>query len=97
MRQLKPVIQDAADRINDPMIDDDAQAIKATVLIYRITKQAIQANSVEKEPIVPSQNGSNTNGSNTNGSNTNGSNTIVTGDDIRDEMNRKMRNEGYLR
>ncbi len=92
MRQLKPVIQDAADRINDPMIDDDAQAIKATVLIYRITKQAIQANSVEKEPIVPSQNGSNTNGSNTNGSN-----TIVTGDDIRDEMNRKMRNEGYLR
>jgi hypothetical protein len=87
MRQLKPVIQDAADRINDPMIDDDAQAIKATVLIYRITKQAIQANSVEKEPIVPSQNGSNTNGSN----------TIVTGDDIRDEMNRKMRNEGYLR
>ena len=92
MRQLKPVIQDAADRIKDPMIDDDAQAIKATVLIYRITKQAIQANSVEKEPIVPSQNGSNTNGSNTNGSN-----TIVTGDDIRDEMNRKMRNEGYLR
>ena len=92
MRQLKPVIQDAADRINDPMIDDDAQAIKATVLIYRIIKQAIQANSVEKEPIVPSQNGSNTNGSNTNGSN-----TIVTGDDIRDEMNRKMRNEGYLR
>ena len=92
MRQLKPVIQDAADRINDPMIDDDAQAIKATVLIYRITKQAIQANSVEKEPIVPSQNGSNTNGSNTNGSN-----TIVTGDDIRDEMNRKMRNEVYLR
>ena len=82
MRQLKPVIQDAADRINDPMIDDDAQAIKATVLIYRITKQAIQAHSVEKKPIVPSHNGSN---------------TIVTGDDIRDEMNRKMRNEGYLR
>lgn len=82
MRQLKPVIQDAADRINDPMIDDDVQAIKATVLIYRITKQAVQAHSVEKEPIVPSQNGSN---------------TIVTGDDIRDEMNRKMRNEGYLR
>lgn len=84
MRQLKPVIQDAADRINDPMIDDDAQAIKATVLIYRITKQAIQAHSVEKGPIVPSQT-------------QNGSNTIVTGDDIRDEMNRKMRNEGYLR
>lgn len=35
MRQLKPVIQDAADRINDPMIDDDVQAIKDIVVIER--------------------------------------------------------------
>lgn len=43
MRQLKPVIQDAADRINDPMIDDDVQAIKYIVVIERNVKEAIQA------------------------------------------------------
>lgn len=39
MRQLKPVIQDAADRINDPMIDDDVQAIKDIVVIERKVKE----------------------------------------------------------
>ena len=39
MRQLKPVIQDAADRINDPMIDDDVQAIKDIVVIVVIERK----------------------------------------------------------
>jgi len=75
MRQLKPVIQDAADRINDPMIDNNIQATKAIVLINRTTQQAVQAHLVEKKPIESSQNRSN---------------TIVTGEDIRKEMNREI-------
>lgn len=75
MRQLKPVIQDAADRINDPMIDDNIQAIKAMVLIDKTTQQAVQAHLVQKESIVSSQNRSN---------------TIVTGEDIRKVMNREI-------
>lgn len=51
MRQLKPVIQDAADRINDPMIDNNIQAIKAIVLINRTTQQAVQAHLVEKNQL----------------------------------------------
>ena len=47
MRQLKPVIQDAADRINDPMIDDDVQAIKDIVVIERKVKEAIQSHLEE--------------------------------------------------
>lgn len=49
MRQLKPVIQDAADRINDPMIDDDVQAIKDIVVIERKVKEAIQAHKAQEE------------------------------------------------
>lgn len=75
MRQLKPAIQNAADRINDPMIDDDnIQAIKAMVLIDKTTQQAVQAHLVQKK-IVSSQNRGN---------------TIVTGEDIRKEMNREI-------
>lgn len=75
MRQLKPVIQDAADRINDPMVDDNIQAIKAMVLIDKTTQQAVQEHLVKKESIVSSKNRSN---------------TIVTGEDIRNEMNREI-------
>lgn len=81
MRQLKPVIQDAADRINDPMIDDDVQAIKDIVVIERKVKEAIQAHKEEELTTAHEDN----------------QNTIVTGEDIRNEMNRKIRDEGYLR
>ncbi len=49
MRQLKPVIQDAADRINDPMIDDDVQAIKDIVVIERKVKEAIFKHTKHKK------------------------------------------------
>lgn len=83
MRQLKPVIQDAADRINDPMIDDDVQAIKDIVVIERKVKEAIQANQAQEEELTTAHEDN--------------QNTIVTGEDIRNEMNRKIRDEGYLR
>lgn len=82
MRQLKPVIQDAADRINDPMIDDDVQAIKDIVVIERKVKEAIQAYQAQEELTTAHEDNQN---------------TIVTGEDIRNEMNRKIRDEGYLR
>lgn len=83
MRQLKPVIQDAADRINDPMIDDDVQAIKDIVVIERKVKKAIQAHKAQEEELTTAHEDN--------------QNTIVTGEDIRNEMNRKIRDEGYLR
>ena len=83
MRQLKPVIQDAADRINDPMIDDDVQAIKDIVVIERKVKEAIQAHKAQEEELTSAHEDN--------------QNTIVTGEDIRNEMNRKIRDEGYLR
>ena len=75
MRQLKPVIQDTADRINDHMMDNNIQAIKTMVLIDKTTQQAVQLHLIQKESIVSSQNESN---------------TIVTGEDIRKEMNREI-------
>ncbi len=83
MRQLKPVIQDAADRINNPMIDDDVQAIKDIVVIERKVKEAIQAHKAQEEELTTAHEDN--------------QNTIVTGEDIRNEMNRKIRDEGYLR
>ena len=83
MRQLKPVIQDAADRINDPMIDDDVQAIKDIVVIERKVKEAIQAHKAQEEELTTAHEDN--------------QNTIVTGEDILNEMNRKIRDEGYLR
>lgn len=83
MRQLKPVIQDAADRINDPMIGDDVQAIKDIVVIERKVKEAIQAHKAQEEELTTAHEDN--------------QNTIVTGEDIRNEMNRKIRDEGYLR
>ncbi len=77
MRQLKPVIQDAADRINDPMIDDDVQAIKAIVVIERNVKEAIQAYKAHLKEEQTTAHKDN-------------QNTIVTGGDIRKEMNREI-------
>lgn len=74
MRQLKPVIQDAADRINDPMIGDDVQAIKDIVVIERKVKEAIQAHKAQEEELTTAHEDN--------------QNTIVTGEDIRNEMMR---------
>lgn len=76
MRQLKPVIQDAADRINDPMIDDDVQAIKYIVVIERNVKEAIQAYQAQEEELTTAHEDN--------------QNTIVTGGDIRKVMNREI-------
>ncbi len=75
MKQLKPAIQDAADRINDDMVANNVDAIKAMVIIDRITKDAIREHAIQKETITNSK-----------GNNR----TIVTGDDIRKEMNREI-------
>lgn len=75
MRQLKPVIQDAADRINDPMIDDDVQAIKYIVVIERNVKEAIQAHQAQEELTTAHEDNQN---------------TIVTVKEICDLMNREI-------
>lgn len=75
MRQLKPVIQDAADRINDPMIDDDVQAIKDIVVIERKVKEAIQAYQAQEELTTAHEDNQN---------------TIVTVKEICDLMNREI-------
>ncbi len=76
MRQLKPVIQDAADRINDPMIDDDVQAIKYIVVIERNVKEAIQAHQAQEEELTTAHEDN--------------QNTIVTVKEICDLMNREI-------
>lgn len=76
MRQLKPVIQDAADRINDPMIDDDVQAIKDIVVIERKVKEAIEAYKAQEEELTTAHEDN--------------QNTIVTVKEICDLMNREI-------
>ncbi len=75
MRQLKGAIQDSADRINDPMISDNISAIKAMVVIEKNVKEAIQAHLERKELTTAHEVNQN---------------TIVTGEDIRNEMNREI-------
>lgn len=75
MKQLKPVIQDAADRMNDDMVANNVNAIKAMVIIDRVTKDAVRAHKIQKESIATSKEKTN---------------TIVTGEDIRKEMNREI-------
>lgn len=75
MRQLKPVIQDVADKINDATISNNIDAIKLMVILERTTIEAIQKYNKKKELINLSQ-----------GYN----NPIVTGEDIRKEMNREI-------
>lgn len=65
------------------MIDDDVQAIKDIVVIERKVKEAIQAHKAQEEELTTAHEDN--------------QNTIVTGEDIRNEMNRKIRDEGYLR
>lgn len=75
MRQLKGAIQDIADRMNDPIINDNITAIKTMVVIDKNIKEAVQNHLKKKEEI--------------NSLNTN-ENIIVTGDDMRQAMNREI-------
>ena len=60
MRQLKGTIQDAADRINDPMVDDNISAIKAMVVIDKNIQEAIKAHDERNEQISAQNNKQNT-------------------------------------
>lgn len=75
MRQLKGVVQDTADRINDSIISDNISAIKAMVVIDKNVQEAIQTHLQKKQKDMASQTNEN---------------IIVTGDEIRSEMNREM-------
>ena len=75
MRQLKGVIQDTADRINDPIISDNISAIKAMAVIDKNVQEAMQTNLEKKQKDMASQTNEN---------------IIVTGDEIRSEMNREI-------
>lgn len=76
MRQLKPVIQDAADRINDEMIVDNIDAIKAMVIIDRTTRDAIRNYWIKKDKITAPLDEE--------------KNPIVTIEDIKNAMNREI-------
>ena len=76
MRQLKPVIQDAADRINDEMISNNIDAIKAMIIIDRSTREAIREHLAEKDRITTSPSDER--------------NPIVTMEDIKNAMNREI-------
>ena len=75
MKQLKGAIQDVADRVNDPIVSDNISAIKAMIIIDRNIQEAIQVHEERKEEISSQRVNEN---------------TIVTGEDIRNEMNREI-------
>ena len=75
MRQLKGAIQDTADKINDPIISDNISAIKAMAVIDKNVQEAMQTNLEKKQKDMASQTNEN---------------IIVTGDEIRSEMNREI-------
>lgn len=75
MKQLKGAIQDVADRVNDPIVSDNISAIKAMIIIDRNIQEAIQVHEKRKEEISNQRVNEN---------------TIVTGEDIRNEMNREI-------
>lgn len=83
MSQLQGAIQYVANRINVISGNDDITAIKDIVVIERKVKEAIQAYQAQEEELTTAHEDN--------------QNTIVTGEDIRNEMNRKIRDEGYLR
>ncbi len=76
MRGLKSVIQNIADRINDPIVEDNISAIKVMAIEDKRIQEAIQDYRTKQEQIT----------SNTKSN----ENTIVSGDDIRREMNREI-------
>lgn len=76
MSQLQGAIQYVANRINVISGNDDITAIKDIVVIERKVKEAIQAHKAQEEELTTAHEYN--------------QNTIVTGKDIRDEMNREI-------
>lgn len=77
MSQLQGAIQYVANRINVISGNDDITAIKDIVVIKRNVNEAIQAHQAHLEEEQTTAHEDN-------------QNTIVTGKDIRDEMNREI-------
>lgn len=77
MSQLQGAIQYVANRINVISGNDDITAIKDIVVIKRNVNEAIQAHQAHLEEEQTTAHKDN-------------QNTIVTGKDIRDEMNREI-------
>lgn len=87
MSQLQGAIQYVANRMN-AISGNDITAIKDMVVINGNVNKAMQAHQAHqahlKEELTTQYHEDN-------------QNTIVTGEDIRNEMNRKIGDEGYLR
>ena len=83
MSQLQGAIQYVANRMNAISGNDDITAIKDMVVTKGNVNKAIQAHKAQEEELTTAHKDN--------------QNTIVTGEDIRNEMNRKIRDEGYLR
>mgnify|MGYP000805109218 CR=1 FL=1 len=83
MSQLQGAIQYVANRMNAISGNDDITAIKDMVVTKGNVNKAIQAHKAQEEELTTAHEDN--------------QNTIVTGEDIRNEMNRKIRDEGYLR
>ena len=83
MMQLQGAIQYVANRMNAISGNDDITAIKDMVVTKGNVNKAIQAHKAQEEELTTAHEDN--------------QNTIVTGEDIRNEMNRKIRDEGYLR
>lgn len=83
MSQLQGAIQYVANRMNAISGNDDITAIKEMVVTKGNVNKAIQAHKAQEEELTTAHEDN--------------QNTIVTGEDIRNEMNRKIRDEGYLR
>lgn len=83
MSQLQGAIQYVANRMNAISGNDDITAIKDMVVTKGNVNKAIQAHKAQEEELTTAHEDN--------------QNTIVTGEDIRNEKNRKIRDEGYLR
>lgn len=86
MSQLQGAIQYVANRMN-AISGNDITAIKDMVVIKGNVNKAIQAHQAHQAHLKEEQTTAHEDNKN----------TIVTGEDIRNEMNRKIGDEGYLR
>lgn len=73
MNKIKPIIQEAADKINDPIINDNISAIRAAVILDKKGTEAIYEYLQEKENAKLAKEKED---------------VIITGEQAREEMNR---------
>lgn len=73
MNKIKPIIQDAADKINDPIVNDNISAIRAAVILDKKGTEAIHEYRQEKENAKLAKEKED---------------VIITGEQAREEMNR---------